>query len=260
VALDLTVDLPDNLVMRGRGLRVGQSAVGLGDMNVIAGGTVRVRKSPGEALDVVGDMEVIRGSYTFQGRRFEVQRGSQVRFRGGNPVDPALDVAAERDVSGIAATVHVRGSAKRPELALSSEPPLDEAEIMSLIVFGQPLGDLGSSQRTALAEQVGVMAAGAITTPIADSIAQALDLDLFEILAPSGSEQLPVVSVGTQIGSRVYVAAKQEIGGESASVSFEYRFARFLRLVTSFAQGALQAHTLERNEAAGIDLLFVFRY
>jgi hypothetical protein len=53
---------------------------------------------------------------------------------------------------------------------------------------------------------------------------------------------------------------KREIGGDASAVSFEYRFTRFLRLVTSFAQGALQAHALERTEAGGIDLLFVFRY
>jgi hypothetical protein len=99
-----------------------------------------------------------------------------------------------------------------------------------------------------------------VTTPLADSIAQALDLDLFEILAPTDTEQLPVVSVGSQIGTRVYIGAKREIGGESSAVTFEYRFAKFLSLVTSFAQGALQAHTLERTEGSGIDLLFVFRY
>jgi translocation and assembly module TamB len=246
--------------MRGRGLRTAGSMMGLGDMNVIAGGDLRIRKPPDGPLDVHGNIELIRGTYTFQGRRFDVQRGSEVRFRGAEPTNPSLDVSAERDVNGVAATVHVTGTAKRPALALTSQPPLDQAEILSLIAFGQPLGDLGQSQRLSLAERAGIMAAGAITTPLGDSIARALDLDLFEILPPSESEQLPVVAVGSQIGSRIYVGAKQEVGGDSTSVTFEYRVARFLRLVTSFAQGALQAHTLERGETAGIDLLFVFRY
>jgi autotransporter translocation and assembly factor TamB len=260
VDLDLSVRLPDNLVMRGRGLRAAGSTLGLGDMNVIAGGDLRIRKPPSGALDVLGNIELVRGTYTFQGRRFDVQRGSEVRFRGAEPTNPALDVAAERDVNGVAATVHVTGTARRPQLTLTSQPPLDQAEILSLIVFGSPLGDLGQGQRQSLAERAGLMAAGTITTPLGDSIARALDLDLFEILPPSDSEQLPVVSVGSQIGSRVYVGAKQEVGGDSSAVTFEYRFARFLRLVTTFAQGALQAHTLERSETAGIDLLFVFRY
>ena len=260
VDLDLSVRVPDNLVMRGRGLRAAGSTLGLGDMNVIAGGDLRIRKPPSGPLDVLGNIELVRGTYTFQGRRFDVQRGSEVRFRGAEPTNPALDVAAERDVNGVAATVHVTGTARRPQLTLTSQPPLDQAEILSLIAFGQPLGDLGQNQRLSLAEQAGLMAAGTITTPLGDSIARALDLDLFEILPPSDTEQRPVVSVGSQIGSRVYVGAKQEVGGDSSAVTFEYRFARFLRLVTTFAQGALQAHTLERSETAGIDLLFVFRY
>jgi autotransporter translocation and assembly factor TamB len=260
IDLDLTIDLPDNLVMRGRGLRVGASPIGLGDMNIIAGGTMRLRKAPDAPLDIVGDMDIVRGTYTFQGKRFDVQRDSQVQFRGGDATDPALDVSAERDVSGIAAMVHVRGTAQRPQVSLTSEPPLDEAEILSLIVFGQPLGDLQSTQRTNLAEQAGIMAAGAVTTPLADSIAQALDLDVFEILAPTDTVKSPVVSVGSQIGPRVYIGAKQAIGGEAAAFTFEYRFARFLRLVTSFTEGALQAHTLERTDSSGVDLLFVFRY
>jgi translocation and assembly module TamB len=260
VDLNLTVDVPDNLVMRGRGLRVGASTVGLGDMNVIAGGTIEVKKPAGSSLDVIGDVEVIRGTYTFQGRRFDVQRGSAVRFRGGSPADPTLDVSGDRDVGNVTATVHVHGTAKNPLVNLTSQPPLDEAEILSLVVFGQSLNDLGQGQRDSLAQTAGAMAAGTIANPLADSVARALDLDVFEILAPSQGGSVPVLSLGSTIGSRVYVGVKHEIGGDAAAVSFEYRFARFLRLVTSFAQGALQAHALERPEAAGIDLLFVFRY
>jgi translocation and assembly module TamB len=229
-------------------------------MNVIAGGDLRIRKPPSSPLDVLGNIELVRGTYTFQGRRFDVQRGSEVRFRGAEPTNPALDVAADRDVNGVVATVRVTGTVNRPQLGLTSQPPLDQADILSLIVFGQPVGELGQGERSNLAERAGVMAAGQITTPLGDSIARALDLDLFEILPPSDGEQLPVVSVGSQIGSRVYIGAKREVGGDSSAVTFEYRFARFLRLVTSFAQGALQVHTLERSEMAGIDLLFVFRY
>ena len=205
-------------------------------------------------------MQIVRGTYSFQGRQFDVERGSTVGFHGSDVANPTLDVSADRDVNGIDATVHVKGTAKRPEVNLSSQPPLDEAEILSLIVFGQSVGDLGQAQRTSLAASAGAMAAGTITTPLADSVARALDLDTFEILAPSDSESVPVVSLGSTIGSRIYVGVKREIGGDSSAVSFEYRFTRFLRLVTSFAQGALQAHALERTEAGGIDLLFVFRY
>ena len=260
IAVNLAVTLPDNLVMQGRNLRSGSTGIGLGDMNIIAGGRVAITKPAGGDLSVVGDVEIVRGTYSFQGKRFDISRGSTVQFRGADPSDPSLSVSAERDVNGVAATVSVRGSAKRPQVTLSSVPPLDQAEILSLLIFGQSVGDLGTGDRTALADRAEAMAAGTLTTPLADSVARALDLDTFEILAPSENEQLPVVSVGSTIGSRVYVGLKHEVGGASSAVSFEYRFTHFLRLVTSFAQGALETHALERVEAGGVDLLFVFRY
>jgi len=43
-------------------------------------------------------------------------------------------------------------------------------------------------------------------------------------------------------------------------VTFEYRLNRLLRLVTSFAEGALQAHAARGAYSSGVDLLFVLRY
>lgn len=255
----IALKIPDNLVIRGRGLKVGASPVGLGDVNIIVGGTLDLQMA--NETSVVGNLQVIRGNYTFQGRRFEVQRGSDVRFRGERPIDPTLNVTAERDVSGVAAEVHVGGRATNPRITLSSRPPLEDADILSLIIFGQPANSLGTGERTSLAQRAGALTAGAIATPIADSVARALDLDVFEIQTPSDSERAPVVSVGSQIGSRLYLGVRQEIGGEQDSaVSFEYRIATFLRLVTSFAQGALQQNAGSSSQTGGVDLLFVFRY
>ena len=150
IAVSLSIELPDNLVMRGRDLRVGGAGMGLGDMNIITGGTLEIRKPAGGTVAVVGDLEVIRGTYSFQGRRFDVQRGSDVRFAGQQVSNPFLNLSAEREVSGVTTLVHVRGQAQRPEITLSSEPPLDQAEILSLIVFGQSLNDLGQGQQTSL--------------------------------------------------------------------------------------------------------------
>ena len=90
--VSLSIELPDNLVMRGRDLRVGGAGMGLGDMNIITGGTLEIRKPAGGTVAVVGDLEVIRGTYSFQGRRFDVQRGSDVRFAGQQVSNPFLNL------------------------------------------------------------------------------------------------------------------------------------------------------------------------
>jgi hypothetical protein len=103
------------------------------------------------------------------------------------------------------------------------------------------------------------MAAGAIATPITDSVARALNLDLFEIQAPAGDA--PIVSLGTQIGSRLYVGVRQQVGRtDSSALSIEYRIASFLRLVTSVVHGAMDTHASERHEQSGADMIFSWRY
>ena len=259
VDLTLNVRLRVNIVLRGRDLRTGRSSMGLGDMNIIAGGDLHIRKAPNGPPTLVGNMQIIRGYYSFQGRRFDVRPESLVRFRGQSPIDPALNVTADRLVSGVTASVEVRGSMREPEINLSSRPPLDDADLLALIVFGQPVNDLGASQRVSLSERAATMAAGAIATPITDSVARALNLDLFEIQSPAG--EAATVALGTQIGTRLYLGVRQQVGrGDSSALSIEYRIASFLRLVTSVVHGAMDSHASERFEQSGADLIFTWRH
>jgi autotransporter translocation and assembly factor TamB len=259
-AVDVALALDDNLVVRGRDMRVASSSIGVGDMNMTFGGSLGLKKAVGGRLTLVGALEVVRGTYTFQGRRFEVARGSDIRFRGASPIDPALGVTATREISGVTTKVQIRGTATEPGLTLSSTPSLDEGDILSLIIFNQPVNQLGSAERASLAERAGNLAAAAVAAPIADSVARALNLDSFEIRPAAGGAG-PAVAFGSRFGSRVFVGVRQEFGREDVStVSFEYRLTDFLRLVTSVAQGSSKARATRRAEGSGIDLIFVIRY
>src|SRR4029079_11369914 len=158
----------------------------------------------GGTLSLLGTVNTVRGTYDFQGRRFDIQRDGRVQFTGGASIDPRLDIVATRIISGVQAQVHVRGSARRPRLALSSQPPLDEADILSLIVFNEPINSLGEGEQAALLERAGNIAIGALATSLADSIGRALDVDLFEI-RPSLSGEASTVDVGRQVNERLFV-------------------------------------------------------
>src|SRR5688572_18009363 len=193
--VDVRLRLPDDLVLRGRDMHASFSRIGLGDMNIMVGGELQIRKAPAGEPDLVGTVTVVRGFYDFQGRRFEVLRDSQIRFQGVRPIDPALQVDAQRLISGVTAIVNIRGTARQPQVRLSSQPPLDEADVLSLIVFNQPINQLGEGERLNLAERAGGLAVGYLATPLANSIARALDLDIFEIRA-TGDNGQPSVAVG----------------------------------------------------------------
>jgi translocation and assembly module TamB len=259
-SLDIDISLPDNVVLRGRNLKVGTGTMGLGDINLTIGGDVSFRKEPEGSPMVVGAVEAVRGFYDFQGRRFTVTRGSNVTFRGPEPSNPSLNVTGERDVSGVTARVRVTGTARRPQIALSSQPPLDEADVLALIVFNQPLNQLGDSQQVDLLQRAGDMALGAIASSLTASIGRSLDVDLFEVRAPTAGKA-GELQLGRQVGERVFVGFRQQFGSAEASrLSIEYRLTEALRLLTSFGQGADRNADTRDREAAGADLVYTIRY
>jgi translocation and assembly module TamB len=259
--VDVHLTLPDDLVLRGRDIQTAYSRMGLGNANITVGGDLNIRKAPGGVPDVVGTVTVVRGFYEFQGRRFEVLRDSEIRFTGTRPVDPSLQVGAQRLISGVTAIVNIRGTARQPQVSLTSSPPMDEADVLSLIVFNQPISQLGEGERLNLAQRAGSMAAGYITAPLANSIANALDLDLFEIRPEGGINGQPSVALGQQFGSRLFVQFKQDFGAADRSeLSLEYRITELLRLVSTVAQGAQQSHLTQRVDTTGGDLIFVLSY
>ena len=98
-------------------------------------------------------MNTIRGNYDFQGRRFEILRDGTIRFDGLDQLNPTLDIRTRRLIQGVEARVNVRGTLRKPEIDLSSTPPLEEADILSLIVFNQPINQLGEGQQMSLAQR-----------------------------------------------------------------------------------------------------------
>ncbi|RPI52095.1 MAG: translocation/assembly module TamB, partial [Acidobacteria bacterium] len=259
--VDVRLRLPDDLVLRGRDMHASFSRIGLGDMNITVGGELLIRKAARGEPDLIGTITVVRGFYDFQRRRFEVMRDSQIRFQGTRPIDPALQVDAQRVITGVTAIVNIRGTARQPLVQLSSQPPLDEADVLSLIVFNQPINQLGEGERFRLAERAGALAVDYLASPLANSIGDALDLDIFEIRATGTESGRPSIALGEQVGSRLFVSFRQEFGSDEYSrFSLEYRINDVLRLVSTVTQGSARSHRTQRIDTTGVDLIYTISY
>ena len=262
IEVDLGVAVPSNLVLRGTDLRPANAPIDIGDINVTVGGALQVRKTRGARPQIVGEVNTVRGSYTFQGRRFEILRDGRIRFDGGDNVDPAVDIQARRIISGVETFVRVQGSMRMPELAFSSRPPLDQADILSLIVFNVPINELGESQQVSLAERAGSLAGGYLVSGLTRSVANALELDEFEI-QPLDDTGGPSLSIGEQVGERLFFRIRQGFGAaEATEFILEYQVRDFLRLQGAVAEtsGQTQTATFRRVERGGLDLIFFFSY
>jgi len=261
--------IPDNMVVRGDDLRPGgATAMQIGNVNATVGADLRIQKNSNGPITIRGTADTVRGFYEFQGRRFELVRGGTMQFLGLSEINPNLDVSATRLIpnTGVTANIHVTGTLRAPELSLSSEPPLDEADILSLIVFNRSVNELGTGERASLAETAGGIASGFIASPLSRSIGKALDVDLFEITTsdPQTGETAGGVTLGKQVSDKAFVRFRQQFGQRSfTEFMLEYDLAKFLRLQTSVAPEtsvAANRLTQRRVEKAGVDLIFFFSY
>jgi translocation and assembly module TamB len=231
------------------------------------GGDVRLRKNPSAPITLLGTVNTVRGTYAFQGRRFDLVRDGTIRFIGTSSIDPILDISATRTIpnTGVEARVHITGTPSAPKLDLSSTPPLEESDILALIVFNRPVNELGTGERSSLAATAGGIATGFIAAPLGESIGKALDLDLFEISTTTESGDLgAAVTLGQQVNERTFIKLYQQFSSRSTTeFQLEYQLARFLRLQTTAApetSGSANRVNQRRVERAGIDLIFFFSY
>ena len=157
----------------------------------------------------------------------------------------------------------MRGTLKQPEIELTSTPPLEQADILSLIVFNQPINQLGEGEQISLAQRAQALAAGAVAGQLAQSIGHALNLDTFEIQAGAGNRRRRARStIGQQVGQNLYVKVQQGIG-EIGTTNFilEYELTEWLRLQTNVVEGnATKPSLFRRAQSTGGDLIFFFSF
>lgn len=260
--MDVRLIVPDDLIVKAISLQTPGSPVGIGAFTITMGGELRAMKEPGGRVRLIGAANTVRGFYDFQGRRFTILRDGTIRFDGTSELDPMLDVRAQRVIRAVTARVNVRGTLKKPEIILTSTPALEPADIMSLIVFNQPINLLGEGQQISLMERAQSLAASTATGALARSISDRLNLDEFSItLAPETGDDAQL-TIGQQIGQNLYMKVEQGIGDDSqTNFVLEYELTDWLRLQTNVLQGSsTQQQLFQRMQGSGVDLLFFFSY
>jgi translocation and assembly module TamB len=130
-----------------------------------------------------GYVETVRGTVEpIAGRTFTIERG-RIQFTGGPPSAATLDFEARWENPAAVVTAKVTGSKDRPEITLTSEPPMEEAQIALLIATGQRELKPGTSAAGTLSgAEAGKAALGALaTTAFRDLIANKLPIDTFSL-------------------------------------------------------------------------------
>lgn len=179
-----------------------------------------------------GDVNVIRGRLDVFGRRFDLQRESKVSF-AGPPMQPALDVTAtyKNEIEQVTVYLKVQGQAEKLQLTPSSDPPLAETEIYTLLATGHTSlhhGTGASSPSGEAASLVGSVAAAQLKKTLSSK----LPLDVLSIEAGDSGIEGSKLEAGTYVNDRFYVGFKGRIGADpmrgenSNEVDLEYQLSK----------------------------------
>ncbi len=184
----LVVRLADPLDISGRGVVMrwaGKVIIVQDDETSVSGGF--------EARD--GDVDVL-------GRRFVIERGRVTMPAGGD--EPYASLAASTEVGSYRITATLDGPVSKPNLELSSSPPLPDYEVLSVLINGAP--DSADGDQSVEREAAALLAA--FQSPaLEQALNDRLGIDRVGLTFGEAVDQ-PILTLGKRVARDVYVETR----------------------------------------------------
>ena len=195
INLDIRIDAPNQIFVRGRGL------------DAELGGALTLR---GTRQNIVpaGQFSLIRGRLSLLGRRIDMEEG-QITLQGN--LDPRVRLVAATEADDLNVRIITEGALSAPELTLSSTPPLPDEEIFARLLFGRELSQISAFQAAQLAAAVATLTgdSGGVVGQVRDAFGLD-DLDL-----QTSEEGTSAVRLGRYLSDTVYTDVTIDSEGKS---------------------------------------------
>ena len=219
------------------------------DVRIIAPSTLEVRNSTARLFAnadlqlrgtydrplLFGRAEVDRGEFTFEGRRYEVTRGT-IDFNNPTRIEPFFDIETETRVRVPGQTYRViaraAGTLDRLTPSFEADPPLAEVEVLSLL-FGDvaPGQDVEfvqyntniTPQQQLLRERATRAITGSLSSEVGRVVEQTFGVDTFQ-LTPSlvdpnaqSSRLDPAarLTIGKRLSERIYLTYSRSLSSST---------------------------------------------
>ena len=220
IRLDLRVRAANQLFVSGMGLESEW------EMDLRVGGT-------STAPVITGGLDLVRGTYSFAGKRFEVNRGT-IDFRGGALLDPDINIQASTTASGITAVINITGTGQRPQISFTSSPALPQDEVLSRLLFGSSPENLSATEAIQLAAALNSLrpSSGGGLNPLG-KLRSATGFDRLRILgADDATGRGTSLAAGKYLTDNIYVEIVTDARGFTAT-QLEVALTRALSLLSS---------------------------
>jgi len=218
--LTIVVNAPRNLWIQGNDIN---TEIGLSD-----GFRIEYASEP----RIFGDVNVLRGRLDVFGRRFDLQRESKVSFTGPATA-PSMNVTSsyENEIEQVTVHLKVQGEPTTLQLQATSEPPLPETEIYTLLATGHTSLQRGTGTTSTSGEAASLVGSLA-ASQLKKTLSSKLPLDVLSIEAGDSGITGTKLEAGTYVNDRLYVGFTARIGADpmrgenSNQVDLEYQLSK----------------------------------
>jgi translocation and assembly module TamB len=246
IALHITVNAPQQVFVRGRGLDVELGG------RIAVGGTATTPQLTGGLHLRYGTLSVIGQTLTFT--------SGTIDFTGASLSNPSINLVATATTGTTVATLTVSGTAQDPKITLSSVPPLPQDEILAALLFHERTSNLSPFQIAELGSALASLsgATSGVGDPLGD-IRKSLGLDRLSVgSSPNGS---PTLQAGRYVARGVYVGAQQSATGNGTQAVVQIDLAKGLRLQTTAGTGSTTATgAASGGDSASVGITYQFEY
>jgi translocation and assembly module TamB len=246
IALDLTLDAPQQVFIRGRGL------------NAELGGSIHIGGTTTTPLPD-GGLHLRQGTLSIIGTTLNFTEGT-VDFSGGGLADPTIHFVATSTNSTMVATLTVSGDAKDPKIKLSSVPDMPQDEILAQILFNTSTSKLSPLQLAQIAAALASLSGATAGFDPLDKIRGSLGLDRLSVGSDAAGN--PSLEAGRYVARGVYVGAKQSASGSGTQATVQIDLAKGLKLETTAGSSGASSATgaASSGDAASVGLKYQFEY
>ena len=204
LAVDIRIEAPNQIFVRGRGLDVE-----LGGGLTITGPVANVAP--------VGEFTLRRGRLEILGQRLDFNSGT-LQLTGN--LDPQINFVAETRTSDVTAIITVSGRVSSPEIRFSSIPALPQDEVLARVIFGRSVSQLSAFQVAQLAAAAAELAGGGGGGGLLDSLRGAIGFDDLDIITEEDGGT--AVRAGRYIDDNIYLDVQTDSHGDSrAQINLE---------------------------------------
>jgi translocation and assembly module TamB len=240
VALDLRIDAPRQIFVRGRGV------------DAELGGGLRLHGTLANPQPD-GRFQMRRGQFSLASQTLSFTHGT-IGFDGGHLTDPSLDFLASTTSGSVTANLAIGGTVADPKITLSSSPDLPQDEVLSRLLLGRSASSLGPLELAQIASALASLTgAGPAAGDPLERVRSGLGLDRLSVGANN------MMEAGTYVAPGVYLGARQSVSGTSQSV-VQIDIAKGLKLEATAGNGTASATGNGGSQGSGVGVVYQFEY